>query len=339
MFVTSASSLLTAASAAPPKTCRVTNITLGKSYPAATGSVLQVAIDEATSGDTLRIRGRCVGVYQIAGKSLTLVGVATSRYPVPSLDADGADDHVVNVTSTGVLRFNDLTITGANCSQCQGGGIFNSGLVTLVGSARVTANAATVGGGIYNDLSGTVILRNTASVNGNTAELSGGGVLNSGTVRLNGSSSLSLNTAGSVGAGIAGTGVVTLNDSSSITGNVADVNGGGIFSGGRVTLNDQASVSANTAAGSGGGILTGNGGIVTLRGSSSVDGNKAGTNGGGVYNNGSAVTLNGTSVITNNTAGSQGGGVFNTGGGTLTLNDSGTISGNSAPSCPDVYPC
>jgi hypothetical protein len=339
VLVASAPSLLTTAGAASAKTCRVTNTTTGTHYQAATGSVLQLAIDEASSGDTLRIRGRCVGVFEIGGKSLTLVGVATPRYPVPSLDADGANDHVVTVTSTGVVRFDDLAITGSDCTQCQGGGIFNSGFVTLVGSAQVISNTATVGGGIYNELSGTVVLRNTASVSGNTAELSGAGVLNLGTVRLKGSSSLTLNAAGTVGAGIAGTGAVTLNDSSSINGNVADVNGGGIFSGGSVTLNDQASVSANTAAGTGGGILTGNGGTVTLRGSSSVDGNEAGTDGGGVYNNGSAVTVNGTSVITGNTAGTQGGGVFNTGGGTVTLNDSGTISGNSAPSCADVYPC
>ncbi len=332
-------SLLTTASAASSKTCRVTNTTLGKRYHAATGAVLQVAIDEASSGDTLRIRGRCIGVFQIAGKSLTLVGVATRRYPVPSLDADGADDHVVTVTSTGSVQFNDLAITGANCSQCQGGGIFNSGVVTLAGSAQVVANAATVGGGIYNDLSGTVVLRNAASVSGNTAGSSGGGLLNSGTVRLNGSSSLTLNTAGTVGAGIAGTGAVTLNDSSSITGNTADGNAAGIFSGGSVTLNDQASVSVNTAGGAGGGILTGAGGSVTLRASSSIDGNEAATDGGGIYNNGSAVTVSGTSAITGNTAGSNGGGVFNTGGGTVTLNDSGTISGNTAPTCADVFPC
>jgi hypothetical protein len=317
----------------------VTNTTVGKRYHAATGSALQLAIDEASSGDTLRIRGRCVGIFEVAGKSLILVGVATRRYPVPSLDGDGVDDHVVNVTSTGAVEFDDLAITGSNCSQCQGGGIFNSGSVTLAGSAQVTSNAATVGGGIYNAGSGMLLLRNAASVNGNTAQQSGAGVLNLGTVKLMGSSALASNTAGTVGGGIANAGAATLSGSSSINGNSAGQNGGGVFSNGTVTLNDQASVSANSASGLGGGVLTGAGGTVTLHGSSSIDGNDASTDGGGVYNNAGAVTVSDTSVITGNTAGSRGGGVFNISGGTLTLLDSGAVSLNSAPTCADVYPC
>jgi hypothetical protein len=340
-----ASGLLTPAVAASGRTCRVTNTTLAKRYHTSTGSVLQLAIDEANSGDTLRVRGRCVGVYEVASKSLTLLGLATRKYPVPSLDAAGANDQVVRITSTATVEFDDLAITGSNCTQCDGGGIFNSGTVAMAGSAEVVANLATVGAGIYNDATGTVILRDAASVHGNTAASSGGGVLNLGTIRLNGSASLASNTAGTVGGGIANaSGTLTLNGSSSVTGNHADVNGGGVFGSGTVTLNDQATVSANSAGalgagGLGGGVLIGAGGTLSLRDASSVAGNTAATEGGGVYNNGSSVTLSGTSLITSNTAGERGGGVSNVNGGTVTVQDSGAITGNSAPTCPDVYPC
>jgi hypothetical protein len=327
-----------AAIAAPTKTCRVENTTSRERYAPSTGASLQLAINEADSGDTLEIRGRCVGVFTI-DKTLTLIGVATRKFPVASLDANGADDHVVSVTSGGAVTITDLTITGAHClTSCLGGGISNFGTIILTGSTQVTGNTATSGGGIFN--LGTVVLEDASTVSGNTAGNSGGGIFNRGIVTLNDSSSVIGNTAGTVGGGIVNdsTGTVTLNESSSVTQNEAAINGGGIFNLGTVSLNDAASVSANRAGDAGGGILSGAGGTVTLNDSSSVSGNTAASDGGGIYNNNGSVTLNGSSSVSGNIAGLRGGGIFIVGG-PVVLNESSSVSGNSAPTCPDIYPC
>ena len=333
--------LTAAASAAPTKTCRVENTTLGKRYAPSIGASLQLAINDAASGSTLEVRGRCVGVFSISNKTLELIGVATRKFPVASLDGNGANDHVVSVSLGSVVTFTGLRITGAHCLMgCLGGGISNFGTIILNGSTQVTGNFASGGGGIFNDSTGTVVLEDGSTVSGNTADDSGGGLFSRGTVTLHDSSSVSGNTAGTVGGGIVNdaTGIVTLNDSSSVTHNDAAMNGGGIFSLGSVTLNDSSSVSSNRAGNAGGGILTGEDGTVTLNDSSSVRGNTATNDGGGIYNNDGGVTLHGSSSVSGNTAGLRGGGIFNVASPAI-LNESSSVSGNTAPTCPDTYPC
>jgi len=185
------------AGAAGKKTCWVKNTTLAKSYGPATGSVLQDAIDNASSGNDLEVRGRCIGNFTIH-QALTLVGVAKNGYPVATLDGNLAGS-VLSVYSTVTLT--DLTIT--NGLGTDGGGIFNDdgGTLTMNGSSSVSSNAADDdGGGIYN--AGTLTMNDSSSVNGNTAANYGGGVFNTGTLTMNGSSSVSGNTAGLDGGGI-----------------------------------------------------------------------------------------------------------------------------------------
>ena len=270
--------LTAAASAAPTKTCRVENTTLGKRYAPSIGASLQLAINDAASGSTLEVRGRCVGVFSISNKTLELIGVATRKFPVASLDGNGANDHVVSVSLGSVVTFTGLRITGAHCLMgCLGGGISNFGTIILNGSTQVTGNFASGGGGIFNDSTGTVVLEDGSTVSGNTADDSGGGLFSRGTVTLYDSSSVSGNTAGTVGGGIVNnaTGTVTLNDSSSVRGNTATNDGGGIYN---------------------------NDGGVTLHGSSSVSGNTAGLRGGGIFNVASPAILNESSSVSGNTA-------------------------------------
>jgi hypothetical protein len=66
-----------------------------------------------------------------------------------------------------------------------------------------------------------------------------------------------------------------------------------------------------------------------------VSGNTAGGSGGGIYNSadfahlgGGTVTLTG-STVSGNTAGAFGGGIFNETGGTVTLDDTSSVCGNS----------
>jgi hypothetical protein len=54
-----------------------------------------------------------------------------------------------------------------------------------------------------------------------------------------------------------------------------------------------------------------------------------GTDGGGIFNDdGGTLTMNGSSSVSGNTAGDDGGGIYNAG--TLTMNDSSSVSGNTA---------
>lgn len=120
-----------------------------------------------------------------------------------------------------------------------GGGIFTAdGTITLSGSAQVTGNAAGYGGGITvgapaipgePDAAVTVTLNDRASVSGNYASGSGGGV------RL---------------VGGAGTDQLVMNDAATISGNTSDGDGGGVSNlNGVVTLNGTASITDNTVGG------------------------------------------------------------------------------------------
>jgi hypothetical protein len=124
---------------------------------------------------------------------------------------------------------------------------------------------------------------------------------------LNGSSRISQNDGGGVWNSFGG---VTLNDNSMISGNASSSNGGGIFSDfATVVLNDNSQVVGNVAP-----------------------------LGGGIYNSSasgpSSVTLNDVSRIRGNAAtGGQGGGIYNEAGSTVSVNDSGSITGNIPDNC------
>lgn len=241
LVVTPLSSMATAAT----KTCRVRNATLGISYRTSTGTGLQLAIDAARSGDTIVVRGRCVGNYSI-GTPLTLVGRATSSFPTATLDG-GRTGTVVSVTAA------DVTLDGLLITNGSAGGVANTAGAVRVIRSTITGNTtAGNGGGISTSLGGAVTLT-TSTVSGNSA-VKGGGIA-------------------------AGFGTVTLSGSS-VSGNTASASGGGIFnSGGTVSLaNSQVSGNtANPTLGSGGGIFNDTStlvvGIITLDAGSSVSGN------------------------------------------------------------------
>ncbi len=231
------------------------------------------------------------------------------------LTVDGNQSHCVFQVETGVeVELRGATVT-RGFSGGPGGGIFNSGTLTLTNS---TVSENTVrglsrghGGGIENDNNGSLTLTNS-TVSGNTASGCGGGIDNNGSLTLT-NSTVSGNTAGlddessCAGGGIYNDrGAVTLTNST-VSGNTASVisEGGGIYNDrGAVTLTNS-TVSGNTASGSAGGIY--NGDTLTLT-SSTVSGNTALESGGGIVNFG-AVTLT-NSTVSGNTAG-LGGGIYN----------------------------
>lgn len=217
---------------------------------------LQPAIDAASPGDTLRVRGTCTGPFTI-DKVLTLRGNGQAV-----LDGNSAGLPAVTIGDLGGsqahVTLDHLTITHGNAGV--GGGIRNnpSATVTLINST-VESNTAQYGGGIYTY--GTVhLIRST--VRNNTAG-AGGGIMSDTTVVVTlDNSTVERNSAGGGGGLYIRAGSTATLTHSTVRDNTAQV-GGGITSEGTVTLNlVHSTVRGNTASDRGGGID--NGGTATL---------------------------------------------------------------------------
>jgi CSLREA domain-containing protein len=151
--------------------------------------------------------------------------------PGATIDASGITDRILHILS------GDVTITGVafkngGSNVDDGGGIRNSGTLTLT-NVTVSGNRATNnGGGIYS--TGTLIL-SKSTVSGNTAANDGGGLYNNAA------------------------GILTLNNST-VSGNASDNSGGGLFQNGGETNLNNVTITENTAdkdgdgAGDGGGV-------------------------------------------------------------------------------------
>jgi putative cofactor-binding repeat protein len=251
---------LAAALAAGRPPCLVTNSGGGGGY-----RTLQAAVDAASAGDTLKVKGTCVGTTTIS-KNLTVDGQSNPAFGAPTLDGGGSGPVV---TARATVAFNNLTIRNGNTVAApfpgdQGGGIFNDGTLTLTG-VTVTANSAWEGGGIFNWAGGTVTLIESA-VSGNHADggeaggvlgKGGGGIFNwaGGTVTLIDSTVSGNTSAGGWGGGIYEDleASVTLRGSSSISGNSADAGGGIFITYAMVTCLDGSSITGNLVGGGIGG--------------------------------------------------------------------------------------
>jgi hypothetical protein len=143
-----------------------------------------------------------------------------------------------------------------------GGGISNSGTLTLIGSTINNNQSFAQGGGIFS--SGSLAISSSTVngniVNGTTSGVGsgeGGGILTSGTLTLV-NSTVSNNSATDAGGGIHGSGVIT---NSTISGNAAANDGGGIFANGSVEIGNTI-----LKAGASGATIAGNPGTVTSLG-------------------------------------------------------------------------
>ena len=252
----------------------VTFVVAGTACHVSNGAVsyaaLQTAIDAAASGDTLDVRGRCLGNFMIE-RDLTLRGVAGGG--TPTLDATLVGV-TLRISESAAVTLHDLVVTGGTGvgGQALGGGIESAGTLTLTGSTAVTGNQTSVGAGITNE--GTLTMNDSSSVSGNIVT-AGGGVGNTGTFVMNDSSSVSGNSALQEGAGVINSGTFVMNDSSSVSGNTSEGLGGGVANSGTFTMTGGSAVWGNSAGGVGGGILN-------VEGSGTLMGAEAGVN---VYDN------------------------------------------------------
>ncbi|MFI8281294.1 hypothetical protein ACIGBH_41920 [Streptomyces sp. NPDC085929] len=238
------------------------------------GSALRTAIAGASFGETLRVKGTCVGPFTIS-RDLTLIGVEGA-----ALDGNYAGS-TVEVTAKVRVRLTSLTVRNGT------GSVFNGQVF---------------GGGILNDAGGAVTLNHTTVRN--NAAVFGGGIANvgpaGGTVTLV-DSTVRNNTANAAGGGI----YLGRDDSLTLSGSKVQDNhsafGGGITAdaGSVVTLYDSA-VRGNSATNQGGGIKEFSGTVTLIH--SKVERNRAGDgpgSGGGIHNVGGTVTLTDSKVRDN----------------------------------------
>ena len=117
-----------AGAAGSPPSCAISNARNHKDY-----SSLQNAVDAAKAGDTLEVKGNCVGNTSVA-KNITLKGITNKPFPgPPTLDGGGTGTvlHITNGTTTvnGLTIRNGVadvaSVEGNGC--CVGGGIAVSG--------------------------------------------------------------------------------------------------------------------------------------------------------------------------------------------------------------------
>ncbi len=208
-----------------------------------------------------------------------------------------------------ILQLNDSTVSD-NMAVDNGGGIFTQGPATLDGST-VSRNTAGYGAGIYNEVLGTLIVKNDSHVDSNIAGHDGGGIFNLASLTVSNDSSVNLNQAAAYGGGINNSGNISI-ASSTVSFNSAPNAGGGIASGDSVDGHSTIGITASTLAG-----------------------NATNGQGGGIESlaNGTAITIL-RSTLNDNTA-MVGGGIFQDAG-TAAISNS-TFSHNTAQAGAAIY--
>jgi hypothetical protein len=230
-----------------------------------------------------------------------------------TVDAGGLS-RVFQVDKGVTATISGLTIAGGS-TLYSGGGLYNSGTVTLT-NCTISGNTAGNGGGVDNRIGATLTMTN-GSITGNSTPRLGGGILNFGMVNLTGVT-ISGNSAGLYGGGL-------------MNGDSGQGEEGPVIIPGTATLT-AVMISGNTAgAASGGGVLNAGGSTLTMT-NVQIQGNVAARNGAGLYNAGTATLTR--VVISGNSAGKDGGGLYNSGMATLT---GCTVTGNTAESGGGIY--
>jgi hypothetical protein len=346
-------SFVPSASSAGPPTCLVSNERTDRGFRS-----LQPAINAAASGDTLIIKGTCVGSSEIGGypgsstdKALTLQGVSNKQFGVATLDGQGSGSVLIVAAYSGAsAAINDLTIRNGT------GGIFVQGLVTLARST-VSGNEGSGIDGFESTINltdstvsgnGTGITGYRTSVSANRSRISdnqGVGIAG-GTLGLSVSDST---VSGNGGAGIVAGGSwhspggahITDSTISGNSGSGVEVVGDNFLGGDSEVSIEGSTVSGNTTSGSGGGINVSGGWARVQISDSTVTGNTAAVDGGGIFALLSAVEVSiARSTISGNTAGRYGGGIAVSSGAyfpaTLSLGDS-TVTTNRATSGGGIY--
>jgi hypothetical protein len=192
------------------------------------------------------------GALEMSATGITIAGPGAGMLTV---NAQG-QSNVFTIDSGSQTEIDGLTISGG--SSFQGGGIYNSGNLTIHDST-ISGNTATAKGGGIQSTAGSYLSIYDSTISGNTAAYSGGGVYNCGVLTAS-QSNVTGNAAGEGGGGIgngAYCGATLTISECTITGNSSEF-GGGIYNQGYtsspLTVTD-CTITGNTAGfGVGGGI-------------------------------------------------------------------------------------
>lgn len=283
------------------------------------GSALATPI--SISGDSDSDGSGNIRVLAVGSASVTLKGLGITKGKTAA--AGGG------ISNSGSLTLIDCTISENTSSADKGGGIVSTGPLTLIRSTVSHNESDQQGGGIASFAGALSITDSTIS--DNTVTFSNGGGIwigpgNADAIAITGSS-IANNTALGAGGGIYNDSSpkLTITDST-ISGNIATgAQGGGIY--GSATLDSSVVVGNDALASSGGGLYTWNTSIT----SSTIADNSAAGDGGGIYLRDNATLDLSGSTISGNTAGDSayGGALLNRPGASSTVVNS-TFSGNAA---------
>src|SRR5437773_7267943 len=280
---------------------------------------LRQALADANDGDTINFDASVGTVILTTAelaidKSLTLSGAPQM---VTVVRASQTEFHIFHVMPGHSVEIDGLTISGGHITGDNGGGILNDNSTVTIAHCTVNGNVivsasfdANSGGGIYN--SGTMTL-NQVIVNNNNAvfsgggggETSGGGISNTGTMIII-AGTVQSNMGFASAGGIFNTGMLTITGSTIVnnqTGNPGHFggSGGGIINDGTMTIQDS-TISGNTARG--GDIQGGEGGGISGN-NNTITGNSA-LHGGGVAGGGNIAHT----TFSTNSASRAGGAIY-----------------------------
>jgi len=287
----------------PAVTCTAT-----AANPSALVSAITATNANGTSADTICLTANATYTFLTAANSIALPSITTPITIVGNgaiLErGNGAPQfRAFNVTASGSLTLQNVTIRNFNAGGGNGGAVQNAGTVTLDG-VTVTGNAARFAGGIHN--SGTLTIANSTFTSNTSQEDAGAIYLNSGTLAVR--DSIFQSNSARYGSGIyANDGTVSLTNVT-FRSNTANEQGAGLFQRrGTATINGGTFDANNARFGS----------AIYVRGALSVTGatftnNVAVEEGAAIYNengNQSAVTVAG-STFTGNRA-RFGGAIYN----------------------------
>jgi large repetitive protein len=267
------------------------------------------------------------GELQI-NKNLTIIGQGANTLTINGNNAS----RVFNILTGNIVTITDLTIANGKVTNNNGGGILNSGTLTL-NNCNLYGNSAPggSGGGIFNS-GGVSLTLNNCNIGGTSAgQPNSGTVIDSATTltmtggSIAGNSGLAIRIAG--GTATLNRVAITNNSQPSPSAGVAVVGG---------TTNLINCLIANNTATAGAGVFinsaTANVSVVN----STISGNNAllgvGATGGGIIIQAGTITLT-NATVTNNRA-SLGGGINRTGG-TVTLRNT-IVSGNFQGASPST---
>jgi hypothetical protein len=247
------------------------------------------AISLASSGDSIMVAAATYTENLTIGFSLRVVG---SGAATTIIDGGGVNTVVTISKATAHVTLSKLTIR--NGAANNGGGIYNSGALTLNNDVISKNTAKNVtgfarGGGIYNN--STLTINNNVVV-GNSADTDAGGIFNGGGMTIT-RSTISGNSTMGDGGGIWNLGTMQINDST-INGNICCKilfsTGGGIANSATMNINNS-TISGNTHPG-----ITNLQGILTVS-NSTISANKGGI----LVNLGTAALQN--TIVANNSGG------------------------------------